>query len=125
VDDVGKQATGTRTALIARKSFCVSDERSFPLGFTRPTDQIFLFSSDLQPSFSSAESSGNTYAFLFREKPSHVSQCLSLLLLREESSAARSEPIVYSSRHVQVIWRRGAGARGVVFWPECYVMNML
>jgi hypothetical protein len=53
--------------------------------------------------------------FSFSRKPSWVSRHLLLSPSCEASTVAQSEPIVFSSRHVQVIWRGEPGARGIVF----------
>jgi hypothetical protein len=117
IDDVGEQVTGARTAL----TFTNCAEKVF----VRPLGEVFpLIARGLLPlrgnfhdNFSSAESPRNAYTFLFREKPSRV--FLLLFAQRVFSRTVRAD--CSSSRHVRVIWRRGTGARSVVFGPKCAV----
>jgi hypothetical protein len=108
IDDVGEQVTGARTAL----TFTNCAEKVF----VRPLGEVFL-RGNFHDNFSSAESPRNAYTFLFREKPSRV--FLLLFAQRVFSRTVRAD--CSSSRHVRVIWRRGTGARSVVFGPKCAV----
>jgi hypothetical protein len=82
-------------SLIALKSFCVSIGRSFLLSCTRPTDEFFPLFVESSTFIFQRRIATKHICFSFPRKAFSGFAALFLLLSREESSAARSEPFFF------------------------------
>jgi hypothetical protein len=97
VNDVGEQITGHALHLftIARKSSCVYVERRFYFDCTRPTDEFFPLFVGPSTIIFQRRVAVKRICFSFPRKAFSGFAASFLLLSREESSAAQSEPIAF------------------------------
>jgi hypothetical protein len=116
---VGEQATGARTALTitnCAEIFSRTRREKFPFDRAGPTPNISFLPGKTSTVIFPAPSHSETHVLFFSEKsPLGFRGALFLLPFVRRVFGRTVRADCFSSRHVRVIWRGGAGARGLVF----------